>query len=258
MRRRRHDTSITDERPQRLGQQQHQQDQEHAVVNRQEPENRPPAERARNGAAQDRPDGDGDQQPALVHAHEAAALGARGDVANDAGANGNGARAARALQAAQDDERGVVARQGEADAGAEKDGKGAEVGDAAAADIGHGTPEAGRNGLENEIGCDGEVDEIDGDVEVGGYGGQGWKVNVGSEAGDLLSSFVRRIWINCGMLRDLFYYVHVAAKEAMKTISHFCLLSNIVYGGSGAVAAGRVASRASLSRCEVDDMCTTM
>lgn len=38
--------------------------------------------------------------------------------------------------------------------------------------------------------------------------------------------------------------LQVAAKETIKTISHFCLLSNIVYGGSGVVALGAAASRA--------------
>lgn len=170
--------------PKRFGQDDHQDAEEDAPVDGEEPEDGAPAERLREDAAEDGSDCHGGEEPRLEYPHVASSLFARGDVAYHARADGDRARAACALQAPQDHELVVMLRFGQPNARADEDEKGADVGYAAAFDVCYGTPYGGRQALQDHVGCHGEVDELGCDTQVKGDGRDGGEVDVGGEAGE--------------------------------------------------------------------------
>lgn len=177
--------AIANDRPQRLRQHHNEHDEKDSAVNGQKPEDGAPSQRVGEGAAQNWPDSHGHQQAGLEEAHVAAAFFARGDVADDAGADGDGACTAGTLHAAQDHQLCVAAlRLCESDAGAEEDDERADVRDPAPVDVGECAPERGRQTLEDHVRRDAEIDEFGRDMQIGCHLGDGGEVDVGCKAGE--------------------------------------------------------------------------
>ena len=176
--------AVADDVAARLGEGQHEGDEEDGGHDGQEPEDGLPAEELGQEAAEHGADGGADHGAGHRVAHVGAALGGARDVGDDAVGERDGAAAAGALQAAQHEQGGVVALQGEADVGGDVDGEAEQVGGAAAGHVGEVAEDGGGEALEDHVRGQGEVDHLAGDAQLGGKRVERGEVDVGGERGE--------------------------------------------------------------------------
>lgn len=157
------DAAVACDGAERLGEEEQDAYETHCDHDDDAPEDGAPAKALRQRTAHGRRNARREHRTQVEHAKVAATLARRGDVAYDAGAQGDGAGAAAGLEAAQEQEQpvGVGGTQGHADAGGDEDAEAHEVDEAAAVAVADGAPEHGRDALEDEVDGDGLVDVVD-------------------------------------------------------------------------------------------------
>ncbi|KAL1589776.1 hypothetical protein WHR41_01556 [Cladosporium halotolerans] len=133
-------STVCDNRSERLRKNQYQEDPEHASIYGQKPENCSPAKRSGQCTSNDRTNCHWHQQASLKQSHEAAALSTSGEISNDTRSDGDRASATGTLQTTHNNERGIVSCLRETNTCSNEDQKGAAEGDAAAFRIRDGPP----------------------------------------------------------------------------------------------------------------------